>query len=90
MQTLSEYPEGLYAPGDTIAPRAVRLILCDGPHAGLTLANDCECDRDRVPVLTRYGVVGTAYGKLHAWHGGWKLWKSASPAYRAAREYVAL
>lgn len=89
MQTFDTYPD-TYAPGDTIAPRAIRLTLCDGPHAGITFAGDCDCDRSRVPVFTRYGVVGTAYGKIHNTSGGWRLWKSASPAYRAAREYVAL
>lgn len=89
MQTFDTYPD-TYALSDAIDPRAVRLVLCEGPHAGLTFAADCYCDRERVPVLTRYGVVGTAYGMLHAWHGGWKLWGSASSAYRAAREYVSI
>jgi hypothetical protein len=89
MQTFDTYPD-TYAPSETIAPRAVRLILCEGPHAGITFAADCQCDRERVPVSTRYGVIGTAYGKLHNTGGGWRLWKSASPAYRAAREYVSI
>lgn len=89
MQTFDTYPE-TYAPDNTVAPRAIRLILCDGPHAGITFAQDCHCDRWRVSVSTRYGVIGTAYGKLHNAGGEWRLWKSASPAYRAAREYASI
>lgn len=88
MQTFTNYPDSVYPPGDTVEPRAVRLLLCDGAHVGLTFADDCNCNRERVATLTRYAVIGCAYGKLHDTSGGWRLWKSASPAYRAAREYV--
>lgn len=82
MQTLTSHPNGVET--RTGEPRAVRLILCD-EHQWLTFRDDCGHNGRMTKTL--YGVIGTEYGKLHDALGGWKLWKSPSSAYRAARAY---
>ena len=64
--------------------RAARFDLCDN-HLWVTFAAHCRCTV-KTPV-TRYGVVGTDYGVLRNALGDYKLWKSASSAYRAAKAY---
>ena len=69
---------------DVPVATAARFDLCDN-HPWMTYAAFCGC-LTKAPV-TRYGVVGTDYGFLHNASGGFRLWKSASSAYRAAKEY---
>lgn len=82
MQTFTDYPtdtrEG--------APRAIRLVLCGGLHDYLTFADRCDSHGPESHFV-RYAVIGTGYGYLHNIHGDPKLWRSASSAYRAARDY---
>lgn len=83
MKTFKEYPSAreVYS-GE---PRAVRLELCDD-HQFTTFKSDCSNPQHQeAPALIRYGVIGTEYGKLHGWHGGWRLFATPSGAYRAAR-----
>lgn len=64
--------------------QAVRLALCD-EHTWLTFHGACD-HADSEPRYM-FGVIGTDFGHLHNTSGGWRLWSSASSAYRAARAY---
>lgn len=64
-------------------PRAIRIVLCND-HGYFTPVG--TCGHDGTNTVTRYGVIGTDYGKLHNAAGDWRLWASASSSYRAARE----
>ena len=80
METLTNYPTDTYRG----TPRAVRLILCE-LHDYLTFSRDCS-HTDLVHTSQYYGIIGSDYGHLHNTSGGWRLWKSPSPAYAMARQ----
>lgn len=83
MLTYDTYPDTYR--GNRFDPVAVKLILCED-HPSMTFAGDCShADNPAQNTIIRYGVIGTMYGYLHGSAGGWRLWKSASGAFRAAK-----
>ena len=67
-------------------PRAIRLVIRNDTDF-LTLAGD-RPDGNASNTKTVYAMIGGNYGWLHDSAGNIRFFKSASSAYRVAREYV--
>ena len=67
-------------------PRAIRLVIRNDTDF-LTFA-DGRPDSNASNTKTVYAMIGGDYGWLHTSAGEIRIFKSASSAYRVAREYV--
>ena len=67
-------------------PRAIRLVIRN--DTGFLTFADGRPDSNASNTKTVYAMIGGSYGWLHDSAGNIRFFKSASSAYRVAREYV--